>query len=120
MPHKNYDREQAASLLPLLRSIAAEIDERSQDVQRLEALESALRPSARAHSNDLAELGAELALNRMEIERARRELERLGCAIDTLAPLALRIPARATGRPSSFVWSASDPQRLMTVSGSAA
>lgn len=89
--------ELASRMLPLLRSIAGELAERTRRVEHLESMVSALEPTHAAHAEDLAVLRAELADERRAVRLVQEELHALGCSVDSLEPLTLRIRAEADG-----------------------
>lgn len=96
---------QAHRLLPLLRSIGEEIVERASRVLELESMASALSVSPRVHGAEIAAIRAELADVKRELRHAEEELERLGCAIDGLAPLTFRI---AIDEEDALTWRLGD------------
>ena len=104
-----YDRTKAFRLLPLVRSIAREVEERELRLRRLETvLEAATRrlPTRRRQI-----LTAELALQRKEMRRIRTELSTLGCALLGTDPVTLRIPSTEDGRPRSLIWQFGERRR---------
>lgn len=109
---KEYDRERAAQLVPLLRSITHEILERTAAIERLEL---ALVQGAPSPAGD-AGLDAELVGQRRELRLAKQELSRLGCAIDQDHPLRVLIPG-ASGQ-AGFAWGLDDeaPQEIRLAS----
>lgn len=68
--------------LPLLRSIARELTERTRSVNALQARLSAFESTRHIHQEDVAGLEAELMIERREIRHAHEELERLGYKVD--------------------------------------
>lgn len=105
MKRHAYRREEAQALLPLLRAITREIEERIHALDRIEA-----RLEELAEESDLAhELTAQAATHRRQLRLAHRELERLGCSIVGTTPLTLRIPGRVDGADHSFVWQRGNP-----------
>jgi hypothetical protein len=105
--------EQATRLLPLLRSIGEEILERAAHVVHIEEMIAALSTAPRVHATEIASNQAELAYQRRELRIAERELERLGCQIDSLAPLTFRIK---TSDDHGFTWRLGDPTPTGSVS----
>lgn len=92
MTMNHYDHDQASRLVPLLRSITREMSERTHAIEHLEAR---LRDTARTHGKDADEtlaVQAELSTQKRELRQARKELERLGCALDASHPLRILIP----------------------------
>ena len=106
MKNKHYLEEELTGLLPLLASIAREIEERT---ACLESIESALASSPFAEPGDgPPNLVAEAATHRRELRMARQELERLGCSVVGTTPLTFRIPGRVGEVNKSFVWQTGD------------
>lgn len=107
MNRHSYDPERASALLPLLRSITAEIRERSEAIDALELELQGLGSTrhAREHRGDLE---AALSVQRRELRVAHRELERLGCALDEDHPLRVLIPGRDGELDHGFAWSPLD------------
>ena len=103
-----YDIRGANRLLPLLSSIAQEIEERTEALERLEQeLENLERQNRRSHEERV--LIAEAASQRRELRHAREELQRFGCSVLGTAPLTIRIPGRVGEAKKSFVWQTGDP-----------
>ena len=91
----HYDRDQAIGLMPLLRSIAFEIEERTGAIGHLQERVEALRPTRGKHLEEFARNEAELAEQRRELRHAVEELERLDCQIEPNGPLTIRVPGTA-------------------------
>lgn len=102
-----YDRTRATALLPLLRSISSEIQERTNDLERIEAL-LARADAGKPIRADVRDLTAAAATNRREIRIARQEVERLGCSIVGTAPVTIRIPGQHGEERRSFVYQDGD------------
>ena len=102
-----YDIHGANRLLPLLRSIGKEIEERTESLERLEA-SIALQPAG-SQTTEARALVAEAASQRRELRHAREELQRFGCSVLGTAPLTIRIPGRVGEAKKSFVWQTGDP-----------
>ena len=102
-----YDIRGANRLLPLLRSIGREIEERTEALQELER-EIVSLPSNESPTQRTRALVAEAATQRREIRRAREELQRFGCSVLGTAPLTIRIPGRVGEAKKSFVWQTGD------------
>ena len=116
-----YDREEAAKLVPLLRSITREIEDRTQAIDALEHSATVAQATAGAVGRETRERPArqaELAGQRRELRLAKQELARLGCALDEDHPLRVLIPGEHGGMEAGFAWSASDaePKPIKTVS----
>ena len=103
-----YDIRGANRLLPLLRSIGKEIEERTEALERLEQEIERLQPQSRTTQESRA-LIAEAASQRRELRHAREELQRFGCSVLGTAPLTIRIPGRVGEAKKSFVWQTGDP-----------
>ena len=103
-----YDIRRANSLLPLLRSIGREIEERTAMIERLEQEIERLQPQNRPTQKGRA-LIADVATQRRELRHAREELQRFGCSVLGTAPLTIRIPGRGGEAKKSFVWQTGDP-----------
>lgn len=105
MTKHHYRRDQLQSLLPLLRSITREIEERSAALTELEENLEALS----GNPDETREVVAQIATHRRQLRLAQRELERLGCSIVGTTPLTVRIPGRIDGSDRSFVWQRGNP-----------
>ena len=93
-------------LLPLLRSIAHEIRDRTAAISYLESRVQSLKPSSRIHAEDLRLAEASLAIERREIRHAQEELERLGCRLDEND--SERIVFEDEGQSVTFAWKLGD------------
>ena len=100
MKNKQYTRRQALSMIPLLEGITVEIADRQTRVLGIESMIQALRPTAHVHKEDIQSHQAELASQRMELRRAGKELDRLGCSLALTDPLEVFIP----GEDENFGW----------------
>jgi hypothetical protein len=102
----HFDLAGANRLLPLLRSIAAEVDERRTERRRLnrlrEELESAQTPEGTAQALDA--IDAQLAENAAAVRVALAEFEQLGLTVLRSAPLTIHIPGRTQRGPVVFCW----------------
>ncbi len=105
MNRHSYDPERASALLPLLRSITAEIRERSEAAEALGREIADLGTSRKARSRR-GDLEADLSVQRRELRVARRELERLGCTLDQDHPLRVLIPGEDGNH--GFAWNPRD------------
>lgn len=98
--------DDANRLLPLLSSIAAEIEERRAERRRLtrlhEELDAAHSPEGVSQAIEDAE--AQLFDNRSAIDAALRELEALGLSVLRTSPLTVHIPGRTQRGPIVFCW----------------
>lgn len=106
MKRSSYDRRGAEHLLPLLRSIASEILERSDAIETLEERLLALRSTWKngKPSNDYLEVQSELSNQRREARLSRLELARLGCTLDEDRPLRVLIPGLDGTFDSGYAW----------------
>lgn len=107
-----YDRERAVALLPLLRVISREIQERHAEIVRLEGLERSLE-GVEARADELLGVRAELATNRFELRRTHAELGSLGCAASEDGPLTIHIPGHGGGLERGFAWRPGEPYLLL-------
>lgn len=105
MNRHSYDPERASALLPLLRSITAEIRERSESIDALE-LELQGLGHARRERVRRGEVEADLSIQRRELRVVRRELERLGCSLDEDHPLRVLIPGADADH--GYAWTPDD------------
>lgn len=118
--HRGYDRERALQLLPLLHSIAAEIEERTTALARLEHMEEGLSRSAHLHEDELANLRAEVAIHKRELRYTGKELRELGCSLDEAAPLTIRIPGQKGDLRKGYAWRPGDSSLRLYSADSAA
>jgi hypothetical protein len=106
--NKSYDLEGAECLIPLLRVIQAEIGERHFAVR-------SLNRRIREVSNDkhlpqltrqaiIAPLTAASSTHRLELRRAKKELEKLGCECNAIDPRTVHIPGLNGTHESGFTW----------------
>ncbi len=106
MIRKIYDAPHAEALIPLLRSITNEIQEREQAIDRLTARLHAAQPDL--ESSERSRLEGRLSDHKRELRFSLRELERLGCALDLDHPLRVLIPGDAHDVRRRFAWSPED------------
>lgn len=107
----------ARRILPLLRSYACELRERS---QAIDELESRLGPRKSKHTATTVTsqlIEAQLSTHRRELSRLRRELKRLGWRVDRMHPLQLVLQG-ADGLPE-VTWSPTDPAESVAAAGAA-
>jgi len=90
-------------VLPLVLSILHEIQERD---RRARLLQDAARVEPRTTTGQRLQslLLAECQVQRVELERSRRELERLGCFLIALDPPLLAVRTRRGRRLACFLW----------------
>lgn len=99
-----YDARNADQLIPLLRSVQREIRERADEIRGLRVrLTNLTRGQGDVEATRA--LQAELANHKREIRLARKELERLGCAIDEERPERVLIPGVGGDLAAGFAWS---------------
>ncbi|MDP6761302.1 MAG: DUF2203 family protein [Planctomycetota bacterium] len=112
---KAYDNHSADSLIPLLRVIQREIRERSDAVR---ILENRLRAFSldQADSSAFLAVRAELSNHRREIRLSKKELERIGCALDAGQPNRVLIPGRNGELDAGFSWALGDT-RVQAIMG---
>ena len=102
MMTKSRARHEASLLVPLLKSIAPEVEERWLSLRRLDLrLRTAAYDEARTRN-----LEADRANHRKELRLTVSELERMGCAVDNDHPLRVRIPGPKGTLESGYVWDA--------------
>ena len=102
--NRSYDSRNADRLIPLLRSVQREVREREDQVRGLRVRMSNL-PRTAASKDELRDLQAELAIHKREIRLSRKELGRLGCAIDEERPERVLIPGADGDLARGFAWS---------------
>lgn len=105
---KRMNLAQAKALIPLLRSIANEVRERSLRVKRHEALRTnfATTPSPEGFITAIDDLDTAIRIESRAIEGALSELGRLGLEIQSTAPFVVHIPGRTPGGDVVFSWEA--------------
>jgi hypothetical protein len=110
MHAREYTPDRAEQLVPILRSIAREIDERTRTIERLEDTidvpSTATRRSVR--SIELRGREADLAHQRRELRLAKQELGRFGCAMDEDHPLRILIPGEDGTLANGYAWNPTD------------
>jgi hypothetical protein len=106
MKRSSYDRRGAEHLLPLVRSIAREITERSDAIEALEERMLALRGRVKngTPSDEYLNLQSEISNQRREARLSRLELSRLGCSLDEDRPLRVLIPGVDGTFDSGYAW----------------
>ncbi len=92
--------EEFRRLRPLLESIAREIGERDASLDRIERELDRLEKRGRGEERAVLRLISEAAVERRELRRVVRELQRLGCVLLGRRPPTIGVP-RAGG---SLVW----------------
>ena len=105
-----YNLADANRLLPLLRAIAMEIEDRRRERRELTRMLDELKASQTPEGLDesIAELDSELFLNREATNAALAEFERLGLTVLRSAPLTIHIPGRTQRGPLVFCWQAGE------------
>lgn len=102
-----YQYDDADRLIPLLRSVQREIRERADAIRRLKSRLDRFPRKLRGSPDHLA-LQAELASHMFETRLAKKELERLGCALDEAHPHRILIPGQSGELADGFTWSFGD------------
>jgi hypothetical protein len=97
---KSFARHDAERLLPLVRAIGREIEERTRTAAELVERLTEVSADAPEHREELTRLESELSTARRELRRAEKELERLGCSLDGDHPLRVIFP----GSGETFAW----------------
>ena len=100
MSTKQHAMNDAERFLPLLRSVGREIRERTRAIDGLEEQLTTLSEDRALHHAAIAQVEAELSMQRRELRRVERELSDLGWSRDADHPLRIRIP----GRGGSFTY----------------
>ena len=105
-----YSLAEANRLLPLLRAISAEIEDRRRErrelTKALDDLNEAKTPEGLGDS--VAEVETELFRNREATNQAMAEYEHLGLKILRATPLTIHIPGTTQRGPVVFCWQAGE------------
>ena len=104
---KTYDNRSADRLIPLLRVIQREIRERSDSVRILENRLGTFSLD-QADSPGFQSAQAELSNHLREIRLSKKELERIGCAVDDAQPNRVLIPGSDGELGAGFSWALGD------------
>lgn len=102
--NRSYDSRNADRLIPLLRSVQRELRERADHIRGLRVRMANL-PRTAAGLDEQRTIQAELAHHKLEVRLARKEIERLGCAIDEQRPERVLIPGVDGDLAKGFAWS---------------
>ncbi len=101
-----YNLAEATRLLPLLRAISAEIEDRRRErrelTKTLDELNSSNTPEGLGDC--IADVEAELFRNREATDQALAEFEHLGLSVLRSSPLTIHIPGRTQRGPLVFCW----------------
>ena len=93
MKQKTFERAEAERMAPLLQSMTQEIRERTRTLagleRRLGVLEGYQGPAARA---EVGQLRSQVSTQARELRQVRKEVERLGLAIDDGPPPSIVVP----------------------------
>ena len=103
MEPKTFERKEVERVMPLLRSIGRELQERNRAIESLEARLDFIQGSpraARAHTNELTALGAELSSQRRELRHISKEVRRLGFELEDGRPMRILVPRAAVSGAS--------------------
>lgn len=107
-----YNLAEATRLLPLLRAISGEIDERRRErrelTKTLDELQASNTPEGLGDC--IADLESELFRNREATNQALAEFEHLGLTVLRSSPLTIHIPGRTQRGPMVFCWQAGEDQ----------
>lgn len=101
---RSYDPRHARALMPLLRSITREIEERRAELEHLESRIERTEADVPVDREFLRALTSEASIHRRELRAAESELEKLGCSVVGTAPLTIRIPTRSPSGENSLIW----------------
>jgi len=101
---RSYDPRHARALMPLLRSITREIEERRAELEDLESRIERTEADVPVDRDLLRALTSEASIHRRELRAAETELERLGCSVVGTEPLTIRIPTRSRSGDRSLLW----------------
>jgi chromosome segregation ATPase len=101
---RTYAPRHARALMPLLRSISLEIEERNRQLEEVEARIERIEADVPVDRELLRQLTAEASTHRHELRAAEKELGRLGCSVVGTAPLTIRIPTRSQEGDKSLIW----------------
>lgn len=101
---KNDGKRYAEQILPLLRSIAREIQDRTTAIAHGE--ESMRSLAATGHRNDevYRSLVADVAVQKRELRHVMSELEHLGCSLEPDSQLTFRIQGRSGQPHHAYTW----------------
>lgn len=108
--HASYDAPRARALVPLLRAITGELQERDRASLRLEHRLDTLRrrDGAEHDGREAVSIRAQLATHAFERRRAQRELDQLGCILDEDHALRVLIPGQDGKFIHGYAWSPLD------------
>ena len=100
---------EARTLIPLLRSISAEVRDRRVTLARREALRDDLATNSASITPEgfiiaLQDLDASIADQRRGMNAALAELDRLGLVVPSVFPLVVHIPGRTSRGDVVFCW----------------
>jgi hypothetical protein len=100
MHPKSFAKSEAERLLPLVRAIGRELEERNRAIEALERRLGTLSIDQLEQREEIARLESQLSTQRRELRRAEKELATLGCSLDVDHPLRVLFP----GRGETFAW----------------
>jgi hypothetical protein len=110
--NKSYDFRRADSLIPLLQVLNREIEERTKSVRsathRVHRLRRSNDLTSTERRNKIALLEAEISNHKREIRYTKKELEELGCIVDTENPSTVLIPGRDGSLAAGYEWRLGD------------
>lgn len=114
-PKKYFTLEEANAILPLVRSIAADITTLSAELQdrrrRLAQLRSRQRPDRRdVYSEELEQADQALTEEERQVEEYARELAGLGVETEAAAEGLFAFPSLQNGREIQLCWKFGEPR----------
>ena len=92
MKQKTFDRAEAERMAPLLRSIGTEIRDRTLAIRKLGRELEALQENAGTEGPRIGAVRSELMRHTRRVRAVRKEVERLGLAVDENHPLRIVVP----------------------------
>lgn len=93
MKQKTFERAEAERMAPLLQSMAQEIRERTQAIVALERQHEILEGAKGSEAlGRFGEVRSQLSTQRRELRHVRKEVERLGLAVDDGKPPSIVVP----------------------------
>lgn len=98
-----YDWDDASRLVPLFEAIFDEISDRRRAIRALESDLARMKQEG-APERAVAQVVARLAVQRRELRMTSKEIERLGCAVDTDVPDRIVIPGVNGRLENGFHW----------------
>lgn len=108
--YASYDAPRARALVPLLRAITQELQERDHATERLEHRLGVLRrrDGSDHDGSEAVSIRTQLSTHLHERRRAHGEIERLGCVLDEDHALRVLIPGHDGKFVHGYAWSPID------------